>query len=149
MINNPFSKVVKNSLERVDNVAKAGSDLENYLVKASEALNDALSGTYKIFLTSRKDKATAGVSGLIDFFENAQGVDRNTDKNIYICNPLRGEIIAKWKINKEATEMTITLGKIVNIYPVNDDGYISAISDILDYGDIMTKAVNLKKNMSE
>ncbi|MER5269250.1 hypothetical protein [Serratia marcescens] len=58
-------------------------------------------------------------------------------------------MIAKWKINKEATEMKITLGKIVNIYPVNDDGYISAISDILDHGDIMTKAVKLKNNMSE
>ncbi|HFZ4875491.1 hypothetical protein ACTJKW_03190 [Serratia marcescens] len=149
MSNNPFSNVVKNSLVRVDNVAKAGSDLENYLVKASEALNDALSGPNEIFLTSDQDKTTAGLSGIINFIESANGVNRDTDKYIYICNSLRGEMIAKWKINKEATEMKITLGKIVNIYPVNDDGYISAISDILDHGDIMTKAVKLKNNMSE
>ncbi|ALL38449.1 hypothetical protein [Serratia marcescens] len=83
MSNNPFSNVVKNSLVRVDNVAKAGSDLENYLVKASEALNDALSGPNEIFLTSDQDKTTAGLSGIINFIESANGVNRDTDKYIY------------------------------------------------------------------
>ncbi|WP_273872343.1 hypothetical protein [Serratia odorifera] len=148
MSNNPFSNVVKNSLNRVDSVVKAARDLEEYLVKASEALNDTITGPQTIYLTSDDAKSTARFSALFNFIDNTNGVDKNTNKNISICNSLTGELVARWKVNKEATEMTITIGKVVNIYPVNETGYINAISDILESSEVMTQAVKLRNSIT-
>ncbi|CAI0809622.1 MAG: hypothetical protein E7F77_04370 [Serratia marcescens] len=146
MSNNPFSSVVKNSLHRVDSVVKAARDLEEYLVKASEALNDTITGPQTIYLTSDDAKSTARFNAFLSFIDNTNGVDKNTNKNISICNGLTGELVARWKVNKEATEMTITIGKVVNIYPVNETGYINAISDILESSEVMTQAVKLRNS---
>ncbi|QHD90366.1 hypothetical protein GRP89_10075 [Citrobacter freundii] len=145
MTDNPFTKVVKDTLHTTSKIDRAIADLEKYLSQASEALNSSIDGKINIKLTtdvSGTTLPTASTLALVFSSENQKG-----RKFIYITNGTRSELIAGWTINENAESMTLTINKLKSTYPVSEEGFIKSITELLATTSIMDIAVKMSNRI--
>lgn len=145
MTDNPFTKVVKETLYTTSKIDRAIADLEKYLSQASEALNSSINGRTNIKLTTEVSDTTLGTaSSLVLFFSTDSQKGR---KSIYITNGTRSELIAGWTINENAESMTLTINKLKSTYPVSEEGFIKSITELLATTSIMDTAVRMRNHI--
>ncbi|MCE2009144.1 hypothetical protein [Enterobacter ludwigii] len=145
MTDNPFTKVVKETLYTTSKIDRAIADLEKYLSQASEALNSSIDGKTNIKLTtdvSGTTLRTASTLALVFSPESQKG-----RKFIYITNGVRSELIAGWTINENAESMTLTINKLKSTYPVSEEGFIKSITELLATTSIMDIAVRMSNQI--
>lgn len=145
MTDNPFTKVVKDTLYTTSKIDRAIADLEKYLSQASEALNSSINGVTNIKLTTDMSGTTLPTASSIAlmFADEAQ----KGKKFIFISNGSRSELIANWSVNENAESMTLTINKLKSTYPVSEEGFIKSITELLATTSIMDIAVRMRNSI--
>ncbi|QYH17559.1 hypothetical protein HB664_16435 [Enterobacter sp. DNB-S2] len=145
MSDNPFTKIVNDTLMTTSKIDKAIADLEKYLEQASEALNTLIIGPNHIKLTTNvPDNTLPAISSLMISF---MSTNQKGKKYIYLTNDIKSEMIAGWAVSEDGDSMSLIINKLKSSYPVSEDGYIKSIGELLTTTSIMDKAIELRKEV--
>lgn len=145
MSDNPFTKIVNDTLMTTSKIDKATADLEKYLEQASEALNTSIIGQNHIKLTtSVPDNTLPAIPSLMISF---MSTNQKGKKYIYLTNNIKSEMIAGWAVSEDGDSMSLIINKLKSSYPVSEEGYIKSIGELLTTTSIMDKAIELRKKV--
>jgi len=147
MTDNPFIKTINDSLENINRIVKIKSTMKRYLDKATEALNMSVPGTNVIELSlSVSQGKMSGNPSLLTFLMSTSYLKDDSKGYIFLSNDFRAELVASWSIIESSNEITLTINKVKKSYDAKEEGFVSAVNDILSEKDIIEKAVELKKS---
>lgn len=145
MSDNPFTKIVNDTLMTTSKIDKAIAELEKYLEQASEALNTSITGPNHIKITTNvPDNTLPAISSLMINFMSA---NQKGKKYIYLTNDIKSEMIAGWAVSEDGDSMSLIINKLKSSYPVSEEGYIKSIGELLTTTSIMDKAIELRKEV--
>jgi len=147
MTDNPFIKTINESLENINRIVKIKSNMKRHLDKATEALNMSVPGANSIELSLHVSQSKmSGNPNLLTFLMSSSFLKDDSKGYLFLSNDFRAELVASWLIIETSNEIALTINKVKKNYDADDEGFISAINDILSEKDIIEKAVELKKS---
>jgi hypothetical protein len=143
MTDNPFKKIVVDSVSKIDKVDRSIEMLEQYLDQASEALNESIKGSFAIKLNTKYVPGTLDTS---DLFAVATFNNNPKAKFIFISNSFHSKMIANITFDESGEDMSLVINKLKSTYPTSEEGFISCIGSILSTTSFADWAVKLRRN---
>ncbi|MCM7766238.1 hypothetical protein [Enterobacter bugandensis] len=146
MSDNPFDKIISESLGNINKLSRLKSEFSKKLSLASESLNNALPGTFKLDLRLKLGNVTpsAAISAVMFTLRMS---NEDSKGFVFLANQLTAEIVCSWEIDETSDTLSITCNKVKNTYPTTDEGITEAIVFLLSQKSVLEMAIRLKKEI--
>ncbi|WP_312226732.1 hypothetical protein [Pseudescherichia sp.] len=141
MNDNPFRKIVADSVSKVNKVERSIGMLNHYLTQASDALNESIEGRFRIYLDT---KYVTGTLNVADVFSITTFSGDTKTKPIYLSNSFHTKLIATITFDESGDDMSLVINKLKSTYSTSEKGFISCIGSILSTTSIADWAVKLR-----
>ncbi|MCU1795687.1 hypothetical protein CUU45_00060 [Pectobacterium polaris] len=146
MSENPFDKIINESLGNINKLSQIKSEFSRILALASESLNNALQGQHKLDLRIKlgNENLASGMSAIIFTLQ----FNHDDSKGfIFLTNELKAEVTGSWEIDEKSETISITYNKIKNTSLTTQEGITEAVSFVISQKSFLETAIKLKKNL--
>lgn len=147
MSDNPFDKIINESLGNINKLSRLKSGFEKKLSLASESLNNALSGNFTLDLRLKLGNVIPS-SAINAIMFTLRMSNEDSKGFVFLANQATAEIVSSWEIDETSDTLSITCNKVKNTYSTTDDGFTEAVAYIISQRSVLEIAMKLKKQIN-